>query len=218
MTWLPNYTAKEVLSMTILHLDSSILGPGSVSRSLSAAVVEHLRNSHPEADLVYRDLAQTPIPHLSGSYLAAGQNPEEPHDPAVAEDLALGQAALEEFLQADTVVLGVAFYNFTISSQLKAWIDRIAVAGKTFRYGANGAEGLCGDKRVVLAISRGGFYGPGTATESFEHAETYLKSVLAFLGVKNVEVVSAEGVALGPEQREQSLRQALEKIALLRAA
>lgn len=204
--------------MSILHLDSSILGPGSVSRTISAAVVERLRASNPSSEVVYRDLAATPIPHLSGSYLAAGQNPEGSHDAAVAADLALGQEVLEEFLKADTVVLGVAFYNFTISSQLKAWIDRVAVAGKTFRYAANGAEGLCGDKRVILAISRGGYYGPGTATESFEHAETYLKSVLAFLGVTNVEVVAAEGVALGPEQREQSLRQALENVAELQAA
>lgn len=204
--------------MSILHLDSSILGPGSVSRTISAAVVERLRASNPSSEVVYRDLAATPIPHLSGSYLAAGQNPECSHDAAVAADLALGQEVLEEFLKADTVVLGVAFYNFTISSQLKAWIDRVAVAGKTFRYAANGAEGLCGDKRVILAISRGGYYGPGTATESFEHAETYLKSVLAFLGVTNVEVVAAEGVALGPEQREQSLRQALENVAELQAA
>ena len=204
--------------MSILHLDSSILGPGSVSRTISAAVVERLRASNPSSEVVYRDLAATPIPHLSGSYLAAGQNPEGSHDAAVAADLALGQEVLEEFLKADTVVLGVAFYNFTISSQLKAWIDRVAVAGKTFRYAANGAERLCGDKRVILAISRGGYYGPGTATESFEHAETYLKSVLAFLGVTNVEVVAAEGVALGPEQREQSLRQALENVAELQAA
>ena len=204
--------------MSILHLDSSILGPGSVSRTISAAVVERLRASNPNSEVVYRDLAATPIPHLSGSYHAAGQNPEGSHDATVTADLALGQEVLEEFLKADTVVLGVAFYNFTISSQLKAWIDRVAVAGKTFRYGANGAEGLCGDKRVILAISRGGYYGPGTATESFEHAESYLKSVLAFLGVTNVEVVAAEGVALGPEQREQSLRQALENVAELQAA
>ena len=204
--------------MSILHLDSSILGPGSVSRTISAAVVERLRASNPNSEVVYRDLAATPIPHLSGSYLAAGQNPEGSHDATVTADLALGQEVLEEFLKADTVVLGVAFYNFTISSQLKAWIDPVAVAGKTFRYGANGAEGLCGDKRVILAISRGGYYGPGTATESFEHAESYLKSVLAFLGVTNVEVVAAEGVALGPEQREQSLRQALENVAELQAA
>ncbi len=204
--------------MSLLHLDSSILGEGSVSRSLSAAVVEHLTAADPKAEVVYRDLAAQPIPHLSGSYLAAGQNPDGPHDAAVAQDLALGAAVLDEFLKADTVVVGVAFYNFTISTQLKAWIDRVAVAGKTFRYGPNGAEGLCGDKRVILAISRGGYYGPGTPTESFEHAETYLKSVFAFVGITNVEVVVAEGIALGPEQREKSVKEALDKVSALQAA
>lgn len=204
--------------MSLLHLDSSILGEGSVSRSLSAAVVKHLKNSDPNLDVVYRDLTADPIPHLSGRYLAAGQNPDGPHDSEIAQDLAVGGAVLEEFLKADTVVVGVAFYNFTISSQLKAWIDRIAVAGKTFRYGPNGAEGLCGGKRVILAISRGGFYGPGTATESFEHAETYLKSVFAFVGITNVEVVVAEGIALGPEQREKSVKEALDRVSALQVA
>lgn len=204
--------------MSLLHLDSSILGEGSVSRSLSAAVVKHLTAADPKAEVVYRDLAAQPVPHLSGSYLAAGQNPEGPHDSAVAEDLSLGAAVLDEFLKADTVVVGVAFYNFTISTQLKAWIDRIAVAGKTFRYGPSGAEGLCADKRVILAISRGGFYGPGTPTQSFEHAETYLKSVFAFLGVTQVDVVVAEGVALGPEQREKSVQEALNRVNALQAA
>ncbi len=198
--------------MNILHIDSSILGTNSVSRSLSAAAVERLRSSDPTAEVVYRDLSESPLPHLSPADLGVikgGETPD-PSDP--------NGKALEEFLSADAVVLGVAFYNFGIPSSLKAWIDRIAIAGKTFRYGPGGPEGLSGDKRVILAISRGGLYGPGTPSESFEHAESYLRSVFAFLGVQNLEVVLAEGIGLGPEQREKSVAAALQQVASLKVA
>ena len=101
-------------------------------------------------------------------------------------------------------------YNFTIPTQLKAWIDRILIAGKTFRYGANGPEGLAGDKRVIIAISRGGFYGPGAPSEAAEHLETYLRTVFGFIGVTNLEFIVAEGVQIGPEHREKALVGALD--------
>lgn len=203
--------------MTLLHLDSSILGPNSVSRALSASVVARLSKVNPTVQVIYRDLAATPIPHLSGAYLAAGQAGEAQHEPALQADLALGNAVLEEFLAADTIVLGIGFYNFGIPSQLKAWVDRLAIAGKTFRYTEQGPVGLAGGKRVVIAIARGGFYGPGTPTASFEHAESYVKGILAFFGISNIEVVSAEGIAVGPEARQAAILQAEEKIAALRA-
>lgn len=203
--------------MNLLHLDSSILGGNSVSRSLSAAAVDRLRSGSPDLSVTYRDLAAAPIAHLSGTYLA-GQGPDVQHDQAMQEDLDLGGRVLDEFLAADVVVIGVALYNFTVSSQLKAWIDRILVAGKTFRYTEKGAEGLAGDKRVILAVARGGFYGSGTPHESFEHAETYLRSVLAFIGIANPEVVVAEGIAIGPEQREKATEDAMQAIAVLKAA
>jgi FMN-dependent NADH-azoreductase len=129
--------------MKLLHIDSSVLGPHSVSRQVSAAIVDRLAKATPGLDIVYRDLTLTPLAHLSGSHLAAGQGavPEA----ALQPDLAAGQAVLNEFLAADIVVLGAPMYNFTIPSQLKAWIDRIVVAGKTFKYGAQGAEGLAGN-------------------------------------------------------------------------
>jgi FMN-dependent NADH-azoreductase len=203
--------------MNLLHIDSSILGDHSVSRRLSAAIVARLRTGNPGVTETYRDLAAQPLTHLSGAYLA-GQSPDVKHDQALQEDLALGGRVLEEFLAADTVVIGVALYNFTISSQLKAWVDRILVAGKTFRYTDKGAEGLAGGRRVILGVSRGGFYGPGTPHEKFEHAETYLRTVLGFIGIPNPEVIVAEGIALGPEQRETSVAKALSEIETLRAA
>jgi FMN-dependent NADH-azoreductase len=111
----------------------------------------------------------------------------------------------------------VGFYNFGIPSQVKAWVDRLAVVGKTFRYTAKGPEGLAGGKRVILAISRGGFYGPGSPTHSLEHAETYLRGVFAFFGIPQVEVVSAEGVAIGPEARQSAIAKAQAHIEALAA-
>ncbi len=119
-------------------------------------------------------------------------------DPALQHDLALGSAILEEFLAADTVVIGVPMYNFTIPSQLGAWIDRIVIAGKTFRYTEKGAEGLAGSKRVILALSRGNFYGAGQPLAGLDFQETYLRAVFGFIGVTNIEFVRAEGVAIGP--------------------
>ena len=117
---------------------------------------------------------------------------------------------LEEFLAADIVVLGAPMYNFTIPSQLKAWIDRILVAGKTFKYSAQGVEGLAGNKRVIVAISRGGFYGAGTPAAVGEHLETYLRWVFGFIGITNPEFISADGIQVGPEHREKAVAGALE--------
>jgi FMN-dependent NADH-azoreductase len=202
--------------MKLLHIDSSVLGPHSVSRQVSAAVVERLRKATPSLDIVYRDLTSTPLAHLSGSHLAAGQGATP--DAALSQDLAAGQAVLDEFLAADIVVLGAPMYNFTIPSQLKAWIDRIVVSGKTFKYSAAGAEGLAGSKRVIVAISRGGFYGAGTPAAVGEHLETYLRWVFGFIGVKNPEFIFADGVQVGPEHREKALADALQAATDLRAA
>ena len=201
----------------LLHIDSSVLGPHSVSRRVSSAIVERLRRATPDLDIIYRDLTVTPLAHLSGVHLAAAQGASI-KDPAVQQELANGQTVLAEFLSADIVVLGAPMYNFTIPSQLKAWIDRIVVAGKTFKYGTQGPEGLAGDKRVVVAISRGGFYGAGAPTEALEHLETYLRGVFGFIGVTRLEFISADGIQIGPEQRERALTSALEAVASLRAA
>ncbi|RYB06939.1 FMN-dependent NADH-azoreductase [Lichenibacterium ramalinae] len=202
--------------MKLLHIDSSILGDASVSRAISAAIVASLKAAHPGIAVTYRDLGATPIPHLSGAYLA-GQSADVKHDQALQEDVALGGQALAEFLDADIVVVGAPMYNFAVPSQLKAWIDRILVAGKTFRYTASGAEGLVHGKRVILAVSRGGIY-EGTAAAAVEHQESWLKAVLGFIGVTDVEVIRAEGIAYGPEHREKALKAAQDQAAGLKAA
>jgi FMN-dependent NADH-azoreductase len=202
--------------MRLLHIDSSILGGNSASRQLSDAVVDQLTKATPGLDIVYRDLAAVPLSHLSGEQLAARQG-AVPESPAIQADLAVSQAVLDEFLGADIVVIGAPMYNFNIPSQLKAWIDRILVAGKTFRYGAAGVEGLAGNKRVIIAISRGGLYGAGMPAAAFEHVETYLRGVFGFIGVTGLEIVVAEGLQIGPEQREKAMRGAMQAITELPA-
>ncbi|MCW2349495.1 MULTISPECIES: FMN-dependent NADH-azoreductase [unclassified Sphingobium] len=179
--------------MTVLHIDSSIQGENSITRQISAAIVERLKAEQPGADVRYRDLAAQPLPHLTL--------------PGFGTDEAA--AVLAEFLDADTVVIGAPMYNFTISTQLKAWIDHIAVAGKTFRYDESGnAIGLAGDKRVIVALSRGGFYGAGTPAAAVEHAASYLRAVFGFIGIAP-EFIVTEGAAVGPEHRAAGIEAAL---------
>jgi len=193
--------------MKLLHVDASILGANSVSRQVSAAAVERLRQANPDLAVTYRDLAAQPLAHLSDAHVAAAMGGTVPQ--GAEAEIAASQAVLEEFLAADTVVIGAPMYNFGVPSQLKAWIDRIAVKGKTFAYDANGARGLAGAKRVIIAASRGGFYGAGAPTAAFEHMESYLRSVFGFLGVTNLQIIVAEGLNVGPEQREKAMTDAL---------
>jgi FMN-dependent NADH-azoreductase len=202
--------------MKLLHVDSSILGPGSVSRHLSASIVAQQQALHPGIEIVRRDLATDPVDHLSGLHLAAAQGAVPEAEP-LQRDLASGQAALEEFLDADVVVVGAPMYNFGIPSQLKAWIDRLAVAGRTFSYGPDGPQGLAGGKTVIVASSRGGFYGADTQAAFLDHQETYLRGVFGFFGITDISFIRAEGVAMGEPQRQQAIDRAEAEIRKLAA-
>jgi len=185
--------------VNILHLDSSITGENSASRALSAAIVRKLADADPSADIRYRDLVEAPFDHLTLPGYATGQS----------------QEALGEFLAADTIVIGATMYNFTISTQLKAWLDRVLVAGQTFRYTENGPQGLAGGKRVFVALARGGLYGEDTPLRELEHAERYLRTVLNFIGIADPVFVIAEGLALGEMEREGAMQLAQRRIAAL---
>ncbi len=200
--------------MKILHIDSSILGQGSVSRLLSAEIVASFRAKNADAEVTYRDVASQPLGHLSHLHLAAAQG-SIPEGDQLQSDIVAGQAALDEFLAADVVVIGAPMYNFGVPSQLKAWIDRLAVAGKTFRYTEKGPEGLAGDKKVVIASSRGGVFGPGTPGAVFDHQETYLRALFGFLGVQDITFIRAEGVAMGPDARAAAIANAKTEAARL---
>ncbi|HAB01433.1 MAG TPA: FMN-dependent NADH-azoreductase, partial [Pseudomonas sp.] len=144
--------------MKLLHIDSSILGDNSASRQLSREVVEAWKAADPSVEVVYRDLAVDAIAHFSSATLMAAGTPEEARDAAQAFEAKLSAETLEEFLAADAVVIGAPMYNFSVPTQLKSWIDRVAVAGKTFRYTEAGPQGLCGDKKVVLVSTAGGLH------------------------------------------------------------
>ena len=175
--------------MTILHLDASINGDNSASRAISRSIVEQVKGANWGEQIIYRDLAADPLAHLTLDAFA-------------------DTSVLDEFLAADTIVIGAPMYNFTLPTQLKAWIDRIVIAGTTFRYTENGPEGLANGKRVIIALARGGFYNEGSPAAALEHLESYLRGVFNFIGIEP-EFVAADGLAIGPEQREQSIGQAL---------
>lgn len=180
--------------MKLLHVDSSIMGDGSASRAISAAIVNRLREAEPDLEVTYRDLVDEPLSHLTlETYLAL----------ADGEDV-------QQFLDADVVVIGVGFYNFSIPSQLKAWIDRIAVRGRTFGYGENGPVGLARGKRVIVALARGNVYGEGSPYAAYEHAETLLRSVFGFVGA-DVEVIVAEGIGRGEAERRAAVEAAIDE-------
>ena len=181
--------------MKLLHLDSSILGDNSASRTISAAIVDRLRAADPGIEVRYRDLAADPVPHLTiESFMQLAEGDE-----------------LKQFLESDIIVIGAGFYNFSIPSQLKAWIDRIAAKDHTFSYDENGPVGLATGKRVIVALARGGVYQAGGPRGAFEHAETLLRSVFALLDC-TVEVVVAEGIAISEEARRAAVEGALDQV------
>src|SRR6195256_6755885 len=198
--------------MKLLHIDSSILGGQSVSRQLTASIVAHLKQAPPGLEITYRDVAVAPVPQQSPTIqfakmkalyeagalpghvvemVAAAVQGGAKVDASTQADFAETNVVLDEFLAADIVVLGAPMYNFGIPSQLKAWIDCLAVPAQTFRYTATGAEGLCGAKRIIVGSSRGGFYSAAS-----DHQESYLTGFFCFLCVSDIAFVRAEGVNL----------------------
>src|SRR5215469_3704111 len=166
--------------MKVLHVDSSIQGSASATRDLTREIVARLTAARPDAAVTYRDLAAQELPHLSNAALTRSNELEAARNAAV----------LEEFLDADVLVIGAPLYNFSVPSQLKAWIDRIVIAGRTFRYTERGPE------------ARAGVYEPGSAAE---FGESYLRFVFGFLGIRDVTFVRAEGLAHSPQHRESAL-------------
>lgn len=191
--------------MKLLHIDASALGSHSVSRGLTAAIVNQLTQNRPDIAVTYRDLSAQSLSHWT------------PVADAASDTAKLNQAVLDEFLAADVIVIGAPMYNFSVPSQLKAWIDRVVVAGTTFRYGANGPEGLAGGKRVIVASSRGGMYGSESPAAVMDFQEPYLRTVFGFIGITDVEFVRAEGVAYGDDHKTQAIATAHATIGSLSA-
>lgn len=180
-----------------------------MSHKLGEAIVRRLQEQA-GADILVRNLADSPLPHLDGQLLRAFFTPADQRPAQMAETVKLSEEAVRELFQADSIVIDVPMYNFSIPSTLKAWIDHIARAGVTFRYTENGPEGLVKGKKIYLAISSGGVYSEG-ALQDFDFTERYLRSVLGFMGMTDITAFRVEGVSL-PDLREVAWPKALQTV------
>jgi len=204
--------------MKLLHVDSSINGAASVSRGLTRQAVEQWVANHPGTEVEYLDLAVDTPPHFSADSMGIRRPAAGQISKAEENENALSEALVSQFLAADAIVVGAPLYNFSIPSQLKAWIDRLAQSGRTFRYTAEGPEGLAKGKTVIAVLSRGGVYSTSEAGQAMEHQETYLKTIFGFFGITDVRVVRAEGTDLGEDSRNTALSTAAQHIAHATAA
>lgn len=203
--------------MTILHLDSSILGGHSASRSLSALIVARQLLLHPGSMVIHRDLAVSETTQLTGQHIAVRQG-GSPATPMLNADLAMGDAYIDDLYAADIIVIGAPMYNVSVPSQLKTWIDRVCVASRTFEYTATGPVGLLPQgKKAFIASTRGGVYSGDSPAAFMDHQESYLRAVLAFMGVTEVSVVRAEGLSMGEEAKAAALAKAATEIEALAA-
>ena len=198
--------------MQLLHIDSAITGAQSVSRQLTAQIVAAWQAQHPGTQVSYLDLAANAPAHFTSDAMAPRTGQTEGLSAAQLRENAVSEQLVSQFLAADVVVIGAPFYNFSIPSQLKAWIDRIAQPGRTFRYTATGPEGLAKGKTVIIASSRGGVYSTSEGGRALEHQESYLQTVLGFFGVTDVRFVRAEGVAMGEEAKAAAMALAAQTI------
>lgn len=196
---------------TLLHIDSSARSGGSISRQLTASFAQQWQAKNPGGKVVHRDLAANALPHLSESMLGAYFTPADARSAEQAEVIKQSDALVDELLAADTIVIGVPMYNFAPPSTLKAWIDHVFRAGRTFSYTETGPVGLVKGKKAVIILSRGGKYSEGPM-EALDFQGKYLKSALGFIGITDVELVVAEGVSMGEEAAKAAVAGAEAKI------
>ncbi|HWX12022.1 MAG TPA: NAD(P)H-dependent oxidoreductase [Trinickia sp.] len=195
--------------ITILQLNSAARSQGANSTLLANELTAKLQSAHKGAKVVVRDLLADALPHLDDTVLGAFFTPADQRTPEQAAIAARSDALVAELQAADTIVIGAPMYNFGVSTQLKAYFDWIARAGVTFRYTANGPEGLVTGKKAFIVTARGGMYA-GTPNDT---QVPYLKSFLGFLGITDVNVIFAEGLNLGPDANVAGMTSAREAIA-----
>ncbi|WP_169568270.1 FMN-dependent NADH-azoreductase [Sneathiella limimaris] len=198
----------------ILYLKSSILGEHSASNGLSQKFVDQYLATHSGSELIERDLGANPIPHLTGEALGGFGADEADRSPAQVEAANLSDQLIDELKSSDVIVLGLPMYNFGVPSALKAWIDYVAVAGKTFRYTEMGAQGLVQGKKVYIFATRGGKY-VGTPADT---QTGFMNTFLNFIGITDIEYVYAEGLALGEDPKTEAVQSAEEQLEVLAAA
>lgn len=201
--------------MKVLHIDSSVLNDNSASRKLSARIVEQIRSTHAHVEVSYRDLAAQAPAHLSAEILATRMVPEAQWNDTQRAEATLTAELQKELFAADTIVIGAPMYNFGIPTQLRAWIDRVAQPGVTFQYVNGSPTGMVTGKQVIIASSRGGVYSTSEQMRAMDFQEDYLRVVLGLLGLKDVTIVRAEGLAMGDAVRDKAFQAAEGTIATL---
>ncbi len=202
--------------MNILHIDSSPSGDESFSRRFSAKLVAKLKQDNPGATVTYRDLVADPFPHVNPVEVRTLFVPDAKRTPEQDKLMAKSDTAIAELKAADIIVIGSPMYNFSITTQLKAWIDHVVLPGKTFNYGEKGPVGALSEgKKLYLIVARGGVYSEGPFKPA-EHQDSYLKAILGFIGLKDVTVIPVEGVSMGEDAKnkaEASAEASIEKAA-----
>lgn len=193
----------------LLYIQSSIYGEDGQSSKLAERFIQNWLAAHPQGEVVRRDVAAEPVPHLDAQRFSAFTTPEPHRTPEQQAVIRYSDALVQELFDADLIVLGVPMYNLGVPSTLRAYFDHVARAGVTFRYTANGPEGLVTGKKAVIFSTRGGYYGAS------EHSSSYVRQFLGLIGIQDVKTVIAEGLAVGNEQKEAALSEAREQIALL---
>jgi FMN-dependent NADH-azoreductase len=196
---------------TLLQLNSSLFLSGGNSSQLANAFVDKWQQKYPQTELIVRDLAAQPLPHLDAERVTAFFTPAEARSAEQQTLVAESDALVAELIKADTLVIGMPMYNFGIPSTLKAYLDQIARAGITFRYTETGAVGLLTGKKAYVFATRGGLYA-GTALDT---ETAYLRDFLGFLGISDVEFIYAEGLNMGEELKQQAMQDAQLRIAEL---
>ncbi|OHV63024.1 FMN-dependent NADH-azoreductase [Mesorhizobium sp. LCM 4577] len=203
--------------MSILLVTSSPRGDASHSTRVATDLARKLIAADPANILVVRDLVANPLPHIDPDYATGIYTPAEARTPRQAEVVGVSEAVLDELFAADTVILATGFINFNISSTLKSWVDHVARSGRTFAYGEGGPKGLVTGKKVYIVLASGGIYSEGAAVQ-MDHAVPYLRSVLGFLGMTDVEVIRVEGVGMGADAVTAALAKATAKVDAIAAA
>jgi FMN-dependent NADH-azoreductase len=201
--------------MKLLAIDSSILEDYSVSRQLMRQFLDHWQHDYPESEIIYRDLNVQTVNHLSSELIKAKQKSLEELSPELRDELALSEQLIGEFLSADEIIIAAPMYNFAIPTQLKSWIDRILVAGRTFKYTEQGVIGLAGDKKVTIISTRGNHYSSDEMMRAKDFQENYLKTIFNFIGVTQINIIRAEGLHLNEAIKTKAIAVAEEEIKAL---
>jgi len=186
----------------------------SYSTRVARSLAEQFTSIESDASITVRDLAREPLPHIDDSFAAARDVPPENQTPAQKETLALSDKLLKELFAADTIIIAAGMINFGIPSTLKAYIDNIARPRVTFRYSEKGPEGLVKGKKVYLVVARGGVYSQGPM-QAFNFQDTYLRTVLGFIGLNDIELITVEGVGYGPEAADRAVSKAMAQVSAI---